>query len=56
MNIHLQLSTRLNRKLVKTFRANMRAMASPNLAILTIWKPLDGTFENSLGNRSWLYY
>ena len=42
--------------MVRTFRDNMGAMASPNLAILTIWKPLDGTFEKSLGNRSWLYY
>ena len=43
-------------KLVWTFRDNVGAMASPNLAILTIWKPLDGTFEKSLGNISWLYY
>ena len=27
------------------FRGNAGAMASPNLAILTILKPLDGTFE-----------
>ena len=25
--------------------ANVGAMASPNLGILTIWKPLDGTFR-----------
>ena len=34
----------------------MGAMASPNLTILTIWKPLDDTFEKSLGNISWLLY
>ena len=37
--------------LVRTFRDNVGAMASPNLAILTNWKPLDGTFENSLGKE-----
>ena len=45
-----------NQQLVITFRDKMGAIASPNLAILTIWKPLDGTFEKSLGNISWLYY
>ena len=48
--------TRLNWKLIKKISNNMGAMAIPNLAILTIWKPLDGTFEKSLGNGSWLYY
>ena len=30
--------------MVRTFRVNVGAMASPNLGILTIWKPLNGTF------------
>ena len=42
--------------MLRTFRDNVGAMASPNLAILTIWKPLDGTSEESLGDISWLYY
>ena len=42
--------------MVRTNRDKVGAMASPNLAILTIWKPLEGTFENSFINRSWLYY
>ena len=54
MQIHYGYKTDL--MLTRTFRVNVGAIASPNLAILTIWKPLDGTFENSLGNRSWLYY
>ena len=45
-----------NLMLIRTFKDNVGAMASPNLAILTIWKTLDGTFEKSLGKRSWLYY
>ena len=39
-----------------TFRDNVGAMASSNLAILTIWKLQDGFLENRLGNRLWLYY
>ena len=46
----------LNLKLFRTFRDNVGAMASPNLAILTILKSLKGTFAKSSANRSYLYY
>ena len=41
---------------MRTFRANVEATASPDLPILTIWKPMDSTFEKSLGNIRWLNY
>ena len=44
VNIRSELVTRLNLKLVRTFRDNVGAMASPNLAILTIGDPFKGTF------------
>ena len=50
VNIRSKLVTILNLKLVRTFRDNVGARSGPNLSILTIWRPLYGKFEKSLGN------
>ena len=38
--------------LIRNFRVNMGANASPDLDILTKWGPLKSPFGQSLGNRS----